>query len=579
MSTTHSADQDVLAGAGEAADALVAILAANGVSELFTMPGDAFPVLESIARAHERRRPAPRIATCLHEIVAVAAAHGHHMVSRVPQACLLHVDVGLQMAGGMLHNAQRAHAGVVLLGGRTPATWDGSLPGGRVIDMHWMQDRRDLGGTVRDYVKWSHDLQRTESLPHVIQRACRIAAAEPSGPVYVSLLREMLMEPMPVVDLPDPGDHAVPRPSVPELAALEEVADLLNAADRPLAIAGTVGRDPAGFAALGELADRAALPVYTRGARANLSSEHPMHLGTDPAGALADADVVLLLDVDVPWIPLMHRLAPGARVVQLDADPIKADLGQWGFPVHVSLQGSTAAALPVLAGLVAERRTSAGSARADARREAIGAQHRAHREGLLAAARSREDERPIAVAHLAQCVAEMVEDDTIVVDDSTTAIATTSAYIPTRVPGSYFLPIGSSMGWGAGAALGAKLAAPDHTVINLNAEGNFLSGAPEAALWGAARLDAPYLTVVADNAQYAAIKLGVGFAYPDGALLRAGTALDLDRPPDLVRIAESCGAHAERVTEPGDLRTALRRGLDAVRGGQPALVDVSVERL
>jgi acetolactate synthase-1/2/3 large subunit len=173
----------------------------------------------------------------------------------------------------------------------------------------------------------------------------------------------------------------------------------------------------------------------------------------------------------------------------------------------------------------------------------------------------------------------MVEDDTIVVDDSTTAIATTSAYIPTRVPGSYFLPIGSSMGWGAGAALGAKLAAPDHTVINLNAEGNFLSGAPEAALWGAARLDAPYLTVVADNAQYAAIKLGVGFAYPDGALLRAGTALDLDRPPDLVRIAESCGAHAERVTEPGDLRTALRRGLDAVRGGQPALVDVSVERL
>jgi acetolactate synthase-1/2/3 large subunit len=139
--------------------------------------------------------------------------------------------------------------------------------------------------------------------------------------------------------------------------------------------------------------------------------------------------------------------------------------------------------------------------------------------------------------------------------------------------------MGSSMGWGAGASVGAKLAAPEKTVISLNAEGNLLSGAPEAALWTAARQDAPFLTVVYDNSQYAAIKLGVGHAYPGGALLRSGTALELERPPDLVGLARACDAHAERVEDAHALPAALRRGLDAVRGGQCALVDVVVESL
>ncbi|MFZ0042432.1 MAG: thiamine pyrophosphate-binding protein, partial [Solirubrobacteraceae bacterium] len=261
--SAKSTQADPVVAFEEAAQAVVAILAGNGVRELFTMPGDAFPVLEAAAQAARRGAPAPRIVTCLHEIVAVAAAHGHHMVSRVPQACLLHVDVGLQMAGGMVHNAQRARAGVLLLGGRTPATWDGSLRGGRVIDMHWIQDRRDVGASVRDYVKWSYDLQRTEPLPHVLQRALQIAATDPAGPVYVSLLREMLMEPMHAALL-DPARHRPPAPSVPDETSLELLADWICAAERPIVIAGHSGREPAAFTALGEFADVASVPVFSR---------------------------------------------------------------------------------------------------------------------------------------------------------------------------------------------------------------------------------------------------------------------------------------------------------------------------
>ena len=182
----------------------------------------------------------------------------------------------------------------------------------------------------------------------------------------------------------------------------------------------------------------------------------------------------------------------------------------------------------------------------------------------------------IAVPYVSRCVAELVDDATIVVDDSTTAIAINAQLIPTRTPGSYFQPVGSSMGWGSGAALGAKLAAPDRTVINLNAEGNMISGVPEAALWAQVRHAAPCLTVVYDNAQYAAIRLGLGFEYPDSALAASGESLEIPAAPDLAAIATAAGAHGERVTDPDDVRGALRRALDAVGDGQPALVDVTV---
>ncbi len=558
----------------EASDAVAAILSGNGVSELFTMPGDAFPVLEAVARAHQRGAAAPRIVTCLHEIVAVAAAHGHHMVSRVPQACLLHVDVGLQMAGGMLHNAQRARAGMLLLGGRTPATWDGSRRGGRVIDMQWIQDRGDLGGTVRDYVKWSYDLQRTEPLSYALQRGLQIAAADPSGPVYVSLLREMLMEPLEAVLL-DPARHRPPEPAVPELAALETLADWICGAELPIVVVGHSGREPLAFERMGAFATAAATPVYSRGARANISSEHPMYLGTDHGSALAEADLVVLLDVDVPWTPAFQGPREDARVARLDIDPLKPEMGLWSFPADLLLTGSTAVTLPILTELVLERRTQAQRERAEQRRASVAEAHKRRREALIGADQS-SGAGPMAPAYVARRVAEIVDEDTIVVDDSTTAIATNVEHIPTRTPGSYFQPIGSSMGWGAGASLGAKLAAPDNTVISLNAEGNLFSGAPEAALWTAARLNAPFLTVVYDNAQYAAIKLGLTYEYPDSALGRAGE-LELEHAPDVSALAAGCGAFAERVSDGGELAGALRRGLAAVRDGQCAVLDVAVQ--
>ena len=571
--------RDRTVAVGEASEALLEVLNANGVTELFVMPGDAFPILEAAAKYEALGKQTPRIVTCIHEVTGLAAAHGHYMVSGRPQACLFHVDIGLQAAGGMLHNAQRGRAGVVIFSGRTPMTFDGSMRGGRVIDVHWMQDRQDLGSITRDYVKWHYDLHRTEILAHVVQRAFQVAASEPAGPVSVTLLREMLMEPMGSVQILPPERYGPPRPPVPDLAALEEVASLLAAAERPVAIAGHVGRSAVGFHGLAKLAEVAALPVFSHADRANISSDCPMYLGTGPAGPwLSEADLVLVLDADVPYTPLFGRPPDDATIVQIDIDPLKPAISLWGFPVDIALGGSTAAALPLLAELVSECRSNAQARAAAERRERVAAEHTARRKALIDNAEANAGASPIRADFLSLCVADLVDDGTIVVDDSTTSRWIAARYMPTRVPGSYFQASGASMGWGAAAALGAKLAAPDRTVINLNAEGNFLHGAPEATLWTAAQHRSPTLTVVYDNAQYAAIKLGLLHEYPEGYAARSGRfpALELPSAPDVCKVAESSGADAARVEDPAELRQALRRALDVVRGGQAAVLDVAV---
>jgi acetolactate synthase-1/2/3 large subunit len=377
----------------------------------------------------------------------------------------------------------------------------------------------------------------------------------------------MLMEPLDV-QLPDPNRHRPPAGAVPESGALEELADWICAAERPVVVAGHAGRDPRTFTALAEFALTAAAEVYSYGQRANISSDHPMYLGTNAGPALSRADLLLFLDVDVPWVPALASPRADARIARIDIDPLKSEMGLWAFPCDLLLQGSVAATLPVLTSLVTEKRTNAQSLRARERASAIETGHSEWQRALAM------DASP--AAEVARAVARVLGEATIIVDDSTCAIDTNIEQLPVRTPCSYFRPMGSSMGWGASAAFGAKLAAPERTVISLNAEGNFLSGAPEAALWGAARCRAPFLTVVYDNAQYAAIRLQVQGQYPRGALLRTGTALDIERPPDLVTLAASCDAYGERVVDLRELPRALDRGLDAVHGGQCALVDVVV---
>ncbi|MBV9354611.1 MAG: acetolactate synthase, partial [Chloroflexi bacterium] len=178
----------VVAQFDEAAEAFLALVLAHRSQNIFINPGtDTFPIQEAWARRGERGQPSPRPVMCLHEHTAVSAAHGYFAASGAPQTVLVHVDAGTQNAGGALHNAQRAQAGLVFCAGRAPLTWDGELRGSKDSPIHWWQEQLDQTSIVRNFVKWHYELARTENIAAILERAFAVAANEPAGPVYLTL--------------------------------------------------------------------------------------------------------------------------------------------------------------------------------------------------------------------------------------------------------------------------------------------------------------------------------------------------------------------------------------------------------
>src|SRR5262245_19306121 len=229
--------------AAESAEAYVRALTANGVECLFMNPGtDTIPIQEALSKLEQLGQPVPRTVLCLFELVALAAAHGYYQATGRPQAVLVHVDVGTQNLGGMLHNAQRGRAAVLISAGRTPYTADASVRGTRDTYIHWLQEQFDQHGIVRNFVKWDYELRRPEQMGEAIARGFQVAASDPPGPVYLTLPREVLMTE--VSDVRIPGREHAPEVQVgagdPE--TLQEIARRLVRSERPVVLTSTSGR-------------------------------------------------------------------------------------------------------------------------------------------------------------------------------------------------------------------------------------------------------------------------------------------------------------------------------------------------
>ena len=570
---------------GEAAEAYLIALVAQGVDCIFLNPGtDTFPIQEAAAKLVALGRPVPKIVLCPFETVALAAAHGYFYATGRPQAVLVHVDVGTQNLGGMLHNAQRGRAGVVIAAGRSPYTTDRSQRGTRDTYIHWLQEQLDQHGIVRNYVKWDYELRRADQLGEVVARAFQVAASDPPGPVYLSLPREVLMEAPGDVPIVGPERSPPVRLGAGDPDALADVARRLVAAERPVVLTATTGRTRAGLEGLVRLAELLALPVVEWRDRVNFPADHPLHQGYHYADerTLASADLVLVLDHDVPYIPTQVEPAPGATVIQVDLDPIKETVPLWSYRVDLAIKADTGKALGWIADRAAELLGDAERRRIEARRATLEEAHREQRAGWTRLAREAAEQRPIAPEWLAHCLGELHREagDLVVVDETVTNGGAVQRQVAATEAGSWFKSGGSGLGWGLGGALGVKLARPERPVLALVGDGCFLFGAPLAALWAARTAEAPILVAVFNNATYNATKQPMIAAYPEGYSVRDGRfiGVDLAPLPRFDMVAESVGAYGERVEDPGDVLPALRRALERVRGGQSAVVDVILAR-
>ncbi|MFN8559355.1 MAG: thiamine pyrophosphate-requiring protein [Dehalococcoidia bacterium] len=441
----------------EAAEGLVEALTAYGVEHIFLNPGtDTFPIQEALAKLAAAGRTVPRTVLCIFETVALAAAHGYYAATGRAQAVLVHVDVGTQNLGGMLHNAQRGRAAVLVMAGRAPYTTDPARRGARDSYIHWLQEQMDQHGIVRNYVKWDYELRRSDQVGEALARGLQIARSDPPGPVYLTLPRELLMDPVGEVALHRPDRFPPVALGAGDPAALAEAARALLAAERPLVIAGNTGRTAAGYHALIELAQLLGLPVVEWRERASFPLDHPLHQGADAAPLIEDADVVLALDVDVPYIPTRTGPPADAIVVQIDRDPVKERVPLWTFPLSQAIRADTAAALPLIVAEARRRLAATDHERIEARRHRLADRHRAMRARWDAEAEADATATPITPVWLSACLGSLLREapDCLVVDETVTNSQTLWRYAAPNGPESWYVSGGSGLGWALGAALG-----------------------------------------------------------------------------------------------------------------------------
>src|SRR5215468_4243954 len=178
------------------AEAYLALLAERGVEYLFANPGTDFaPIVEAYAKSAHTGTPMPKPIIGTHENRACSMAHGYAVASGKVPAVMVHVSVGTANALCGILNACRANTPILFSAGRSPLTEEG-LAGARDTYIHWAQEMFDQAGMLREMVKWDYELRNAAQLETVVDRALTLATSPPEGPVYLSLPREVLGEPL-----------------------------------------------------------------------------------------------------------------------------------------------------------------------------------------------------------------------------------------------------------------------------------------------------------------------------------------------------------------------------------------------
>ncbi|MBI3091197.1 MAG: thiamine pyrophosphate-requiring protein [Candidatus Tectomicrobia bacterium] len=545
------------------AQAYLELLRDRGVEYVFANGGTDFAsIVDAFAKMATEKKETPRPITVPHEATAVSMAHGYYLATGRPQVVMVHVIVGAANASGSIMNAARARVPIIFSAGRNPLTEEG-LPGCRNRPIHWAQESFDQGNLLREFTKWDYELRSSLQLQSVVDRALAIAMQEPRGPVYLTLPREVLAERLHGFTL-TPFRQQTNGLLYPDPDCIAEAAKLLAKAKNPLVIAQAIGRDPAAVPQLVELAELFGLPVvemhrYTM----NFPTTHPLHLGFDPDPFLDEADVILVLDADVPWFPCVKKPKESARVIQLGVDPLFSRYPIRGFPVDVPLQCDGRVGLQAL---VAElRRYAPGAARAiEARAKRLRAEHDRQRATWAAAVRKVAKDAPLDFAWVGHCINEVKQEQDIVVNeyDLMPTVAEFTA------PGTYFgLSPSGGLGWGLGAALGIKLALPERTVIAAVGDGSYMFNNPTPAHFVARAQNLPILVVIFNNQCWRAVKNAHLSVHPDGWPSASNNfpLCNLDPSPDYEKIVGAHGGYGERVETPDQVIPALRRGLRAVQ--------------
>ncbi|KAK4149864.1 thiamine pyrophosphate enzyme, N-terminal TPP binding domain-containing protein [Chaetomidium leptoderma] len=574
-------------------------IADAGVSHCFVNLGSDHPSIIEAMVVQKSNPKFPRIITCPSEMVAMSMADGYARLTGKAQCVIVHVDVGTQALGVAVHNASSGRCPVLVFAGLSPFTQEGELRGSRSEFIHWLQDVPDQRAIVAQYCRYTNELRTGVNVKQMVNRALQFASSSPQGPVYLCAGREVLeaeIEPY-EMSLGQRYWEPVELGGLPPKGA-RRIAEALAGASRPLLVTGYSGRNHEIPKALVELADTiSALRVLdTAGSDMCFPADHPAWLGAKQQGAdasIPEADVILVLDCDVPWIPTLCKPRPDATVFHIDTDPLKQRMPLFYIQADARYQAdsllSVQQILEILhkpeseaARILTSQNLAAAAAEATRRRESYAARI----ESIEKAAAGPLADGKFGVAHLSRLLRSACPEDTVWVVEAVTNTGFIHDNVrPTR-PGSWINCGGGGLGWSGGAALGIKLAADaegrGQFVCQIVGDGTYLFSIPGSVYWIAHRYNIPVLTIVLNNNGWNAPRKSYMMVHPKGAASKVSDEdihISFAPPPDYAGIAAAAGAgdvHALKVEEASQLAAVLEDAVAKVQAGNTTVVDCRI---
>lgn len=507
----------------------------------------------------------------LHEVPVIAMADGFAQASREPAVVNLHTACGLGNSMGMLFNCLRSGTPVIATAGqqdtrlqfREPALWT------------------DLVQLASPCTKWAHEVTHADDLPQALARAVNIALSPPTGPVFLSLPVDVMMDEVESAVAFHPRIHSDVRPST---AGIQQAAALLTASNSPAIIAGSRVADFDAIAPLEALAELLGAPVMSepRTARGRLgfSTTHELSAEGLPLWApdirqrLEPFDVVLAVGVDLFRLYVHFRpndpIPADTKLIHVDCNP-----GEVGKNYHtaVGIVGDLAVSADEIYRESAELLSADARLRAARRRGEWTAVHRQQRDELRERAIAERRLDHITPLTLMQTLAELLPSDAAIVDEAATAEVTSLPAFGGLVDAQrYFGHRGWALGWGLGAAIGVKLAWPDRCVVAILGDGALQYGVQ--GLWTAARYNIPIKIVIANNRGYGILKYTAQKMQLPGALDGKFMGMDLDNPQiDIGLLGRAYGIESIQVRSLEDLRSQIPAWLE---GDRPGLLEVPV---
>ena len=480
-----------------------------GITHCFVNLGSDHPsILEAIIKGQTTHPTTfPRIITCPNEMVALSIADGYARLTGKPQCVIVHVDVGTQGLGAAVHNASCGRAPVLIFAGLSPYTCEGELRGSRTEYIHWIQDVPDQKMIVGQYCRYSGEVKRGVNVKQMVGRAFQFAVSAPAGPVYLVGSREAMEEEIEEYALVPEHWGSVGLGSLPG-DAVEMIAEALVEAKEPLLITGYSGRNHAAVGELVKLAEtvQGLRVLDTGGSDLCFPSDHRASLGLRYSvhDSIKTADLIVIADCDVPYIPTQCKPLKSAKIFHIDSDPLKQQMPVFYLPTIARYRADTCSAFRQLHSHISN--TKSLSEKVSTYQDRWSNLAKAHSARLT---KIRELAVPgqdgsFNASYLSYLVRKSVPEDTVFAIEAVTSTGLVADQILPKLPGTWINCGGGGLGWSGGGAMGIKLAIAESAnkermVVCIVGDGTFLFSVPGSVYWISQRYGLPVLTIVLNN--------------------------------------------------------------------------------